>query len=74
VISSKAFSGDFEGFLREVQRVWDLEWERVYGAAGRGERLKTHHPKVQLVEYSAGAYTRSHFTQLELFCPPYNPT
>jgi len=23
---------------------------------------------------SAGAYTRSHSAQLELFCPPYKPT
>jgi len=54
VINSKAFAGNFEGFLVEVQRVWDLEWERVYGARQRGERLRTHHPKVQLVEYTGG--------------------
>ena len=54
VISSKSFAGDFEGFLKEVQRVWDAEWERVYGAAKRGERTRPHHPKVQLVEYTGG--------------------
>jgi|AntAceMinimDraft_5_1070358.scaffolds.fasta_scaffold08188_3 hypothetical protein len=35
-------------YIEEVQRVWDLEWERVYGARQRGERLRTHHPKVAL--------------------------
>jgi len=54
VVSSKAFAGDFEGFMKEVQRVWDLEWERVYGARGRGERLKEHHPKLHLIEYTSG--------------------
>ena len=43
-----------EGFLKEVQRVWDAEWERVYGASKRGERMRSHHPKVQLVEYTGG--------------------
>lgn len=52
VISSKAYVGDFQAFLKEVQRVWDLEWDRVYGATLRGERLRAHHPKVQLVEYT----------------------
>lgn len=54
VISSKSYAGDFEGFLKEVQRVWDAEWAHVYGARTRGERLKAHHPKVQLVEYTGG--------------------
>ena len=43
-----------EGFLKEVQRVWDAEWDRVYGASKRGERMRSHHPKVQLVEYTGG--------------------
>ena len=55
VISAKAYAGDFEAFYEEIKRVWDLEWERVYGAKTRGERTKPHAPKVQLVEYHAGA-------------------
>ena len=54
VISAKAYAGDFEAFYEEIKRVWDLEWERVYGAKTRGERTKPHAPKVQLVEYHAG--------------------
>ena len=53
VISSKSFAGDFEGFLKEVQRVWDAEWERGM-AAKRGERTRPHHPKAQLVEHTGG--------------------
>ena len=55
MISAKAYAGDFEAFYEEIKRVWDLEWERVYGAKTRGERTKPHAPKVQLVEYHAGA-------------------
>jgi hypothetical protein len=34
--------------------VWDLEWDRVYGARHRGERMRAHRPKVHLVEYTRG--------------------
>ena len=49
VVSSKSFAGDFEGFYAEVKRVWELEWDRVYGEK---DKTRPHHPKVQLVEYT----------------------
>jgi 1-acyl-sn-glycerol-3-phosphate acyltransferase len=60
VVSSKAHPNDFEAFFAEVKRSWDAEWDRVYGAkhargTSRAPALKPHAPKVQLVEYTAGA-------------------
>jgi hypothetical protein len=52
VVSSKKYSDDFEGFFLKVVETWDEQWDSVYDAKStpRGS-TRTHHPKMQLVEY-----------------------
>ncbi|CAG9465508.1 unnamed protein product [Pedinophyceae sp. YPF-701] len=40
VIESKRYKDDFDGFMEEVQRVWDKEWAEVYKAAAEPEKLE----------------------------------